>query len=284
MCPRLCKYLLSALSLFLAGCFEDKDNQPVDVWVSVDSQKYFVDRVAEEWVRVEVLSEGIRELEKVDFSSELLERLDAADVYLGVGLPVEQRLFKQLNNAGSDLRQLQLIGLEDDRYHEHFEGCIHEAVDTFQWLDPVEMMAYSVRVYQALSDHRPLRTLYFKERADRLLVALERLDQELQAQLAPYIGRSLLVDGRLQLDAFASRYGLDLVDLEDLLRHETRGAVGSALAEFGAVLVSDKSSAGIDNSRSHLSDLQIVEIDVLSGDYFEMMRTLANVCVEILDR
>lgn len=255
--------------------------QAVEVWVTIAPQQYFVERVGGDAVSVEVLVRPGQSPELYSPSAAQLARLAKADVYVGMGLPVEHKVLPRIAESMSQVRVLQTGKLgEADEDHHHHEGCVHGENDPHVWVDPVAMIEFVNQVRELLVDLKPAEAEHFQANADRVTAELEALDRALKVQFEPYAGHAFYIN-HPALGHFAKRYGIVQRSLEqagtdasarrvaELVKAARTDQVGAVFTqpEFG------RSSAAV---VARALKVDVVELNPLAEDYFNNMQHIAD--------
>lgn len=213
---------------------------PLRVVTSVLPVGLFTQAVAGACALVEALLPANADLHDLPVSPQLVGRLRGADVLVFNGLGLEAPLEQLL--AGSDGPGPRLIlaasGLDPLPASAHGHGHSHDhspphdraaapaaatapaassatAVNPHVWLDPRRAAGQVRAIRDGLVAADPQRAACFRRNATAYLAELERLDRDLDRQLAPYAGRPILAFHDLA-PYFAQRYGLRSEAVVDL--------------------------------------------------------------------
>jgi zinc transport system substrate-binding protein len=149
--------------------------------------------------------------------------LGAADLVLWIGPGLDSFLAKPIASlarpeAVLTIAELPGLSLLPRRVgkgwggHEEEEGEAHEhgPTDLHLWLDPENAIAILGAIAERLGDIDPDRAARYRENAEQAAAAIEALDRELGAQLAPVRGVPFLVFHDAY-QYFEVRYGLTAV-------------------------------------------------------------------------
>jgi zinc transport system substrate-binding protein len=281
------------VAVFAVGCRE-VEPAGVRAWVSIQPQKYFVERVGGDSVSVEVLVRPGQSPEMYAPSAAQMGQLARADLYFGIGVPIEVPLFRRIESSMRGVRivhtgvspvEYQPMEYQPVEQHRHGSGhacggCEQLAQDPHIWLDPMQMISAVRRVRDALIEADPGQQAQFKANAAVLIGQLRDLDATLSRQLSPYAGRSFFIN-HPALGHFAARYGLEqrsiehagtapsarrIADLVEEARAERAGAIFTQ-PEFGRTTASVLARA---------LDVEVLELNILSEDYFVSMQQIAD--------
>jgi zinc transport system substrate-binding protein len=253
----------------------------VDVWVSIQPQKFFVERIGGDSVSVEVLVRPGQSPELYAPGVAQIAKLARANLFFGIGMPVEASLFQRMASSMKAVRIVQ-TGLtpSGDHTHCHEGHHDHSENDPHIWLDPVQMIAAVGIIRDALIAAEPEQAALFWQNAEALVAELTSLDAALMQQLAAYAGRVFYIN-HPALGHFAKRYGLVQASIEqagtspsarriaELVREAREAKVGAIFTqpEFG------RTSATV---LARALNVEVIEIDLLSADYITNMYKITD--------
>ena len=276
------------VAFFAVGCRE-VEAAGVRAWVSIQPQKYFVERVGGDSVSVEVLVRPGQSPEMYAPGAAQMAQLARADLFFGIGVPIEVPLFRRIESSMRGVRivhtgvrpaEHQLVEHHNYGHGHACGGCDQLAQDPHIWLDPMQVISAVRRVRDALIESDPGQRVQFQANAEVLVGQLRDLDTALGRQLAPYAGRSFFIN-HPALGHFAARYGLKQRSIEyagsapsarriaDLVKEARAEKVGAIYTqpEFG------RSTATV---LARALNVEVVELDILSEDYFVSMQQIAD--------
>ncbi len=253
----------------------------LEVWVSILPQKYFVEQVGGEAVSVEVLVREGQSPELYAPSAAQFARLARADAYVGIGVPVENKVLPRIEASMPGVRILQTGELTEHTHaHDSDGACGHGDEDPHVWMDPQEVISMVAQIRDLLIGLDPAGEALFRERAEALIGELQVLDDEIGERLSPYAGRAFYIN-HPSLGHFAERYGLRQLSIEhagsapsarrlaELVKEAQAAQVGVVFTqpEFG------RTSAAV---LARALNVEVVEINPLAEDYPENMRRIAE--------
>lgn len=254
--------------------------------MSLPPQATLVEAVGGDHVQVSVMVRPGQSPETYSPGVPQMAALAEADLYFGIGIPLERQILQRIERSMPRLTFVQTAEIVEHAHegdvHEHGDAgaCAFGDKDPHVWMDPVWVIAFVEQVEAALGAARPELAEYFGENAAALKQELRALDSDLSEQLAPYKGRAFYIN-HPSLGHFARRYGLvqrsieqggsapsarQVAQLVESARSDRVGAVFSQ-PEFGR--------SSVDVLAQALA-VDVITLDVLSADYFENMRAVAN--------
>lgn len=278
--------LFTGISLLLASLFvgcapKVEDSTEHAIWVTLPPQQAIVEAVAGQWATVDVMVRPGQSPETYSPSVPQMAALAKADLYFGIGMPLERMILAKMERSMPQLRYVQTSDfIESGHDHQHHAGCLHGDQDPHVWMDPVWMLGFVEQVRASLVDLDPDSAALFNVRAEEVNQALRALDASLRTRFEPYSGRSFYIN-HPSLGHFAERYGLvqrsieqagsapsarQIAELVAVAKEEGVGAIFTQ-PEFG------RSSADV---LARALGVEVVELDVLSTDYFRNMLDIAQ--------
>ena len=191
------------------------------VCVSILPQAYFVKRIGGEHVDVQVLVGPGQSPHTYEASPQQMTWLSKADLFVTLGMPLEQRLLERLSGQRRELRVadategLTFLLAECEHDHDHADGHDHGAHerDPHVWLDPQRVKHMAANICRALSDLDPPRRAVYEANLALFRADLDDVDARLRQRLAPYRGRAFFVF-HAAYGYFAERYGLKQLAVE----------------------------------------------------------------------
>lgn len=273
------------VALLCAGCVKEKSggDSGLSVWCTVQPQAYFVERIGGDLVSSEVLVRPGQSPEMYAPSAAQVAQLARADVYFGIGMPIEAPLFARMQSSMSGVRVVQTGGEiaapcdhagHDHGHHDHGDH------DPHIWLDPVQMVDVVELMRDTLIEVQPESADVFRSNADVLIAELVALDVALQAQLAPYAGRAFFIN-HPALGHFAERYGLVQLSIEQSGTAPSAGRVADLIGQargmqVGAIYTQPEFGRTTATILADALGVPVVEVNLLPTDYIVGMADIGN--------
>ncbi len=217
----IAKYLYTiigilCLCLNLQSCKEKKENRQT-VSASIIPQKYFIEKIAGDYLQVNVMIPPGISPETCDLNTEQLKRLYDSDICFTIGyLPFEVTHLYPVLKKRSDIRLvnhskgIQLLGGSCGHLH-HGE---HDGVDPHIWSSPRYAARMAQQIYETLKEQYPEQKDSFKKGYDSLCQEIEIVENKAANALADKRGSTFLIY-HPALTYFAADYGLQQVSIED---------------------------------------------------------------------
>lgn len=210
-------FLLSAWGILfsLSACHSGKKAIRT-VTVSILPQKYFVERIAGDYVKVNVMIPPGMNPATCDLNTNQLKQLYDSDLCFAVGdLPFEiTHLYPVLKNK-TDIKLVKHSGqvelLQGSCGHQHDRQA---GVDPHIWLSPAYARVISRQILDALSETYPEQKAAFEENYFQLRQDIEKLDRRTRQTLEPKQHKSFLIY-HPALTYFAHDYGMEQISIEN---------------------------------------------------------------------
>lgn len=258
----------------------------LSVWVSIEPQAYFVERVGGDQVSVKVLVRPGQSPELYTPSPRDLISVARADAYITIGVPVEQVITARLQARESGPRFIGPAVVALAHSHHHAEdhdhsNCLHVGADPHIWMDPVQMIDYVDTIKAGLISLQPEMAEVFEANATNLLRDLKDLNTDLSERLQSHAGQAFYIN-HPSLGHFANRYNLEQRSIE----LAGSGPVAKRMVEIVKTARADGVRAVLSQRGHGRSSAQVlanalkvpmVEVDVLSRSYIKMMESLTQV-------
>jgi zinc transport system substrate-binding protein len=276
---------LFIISLGFSACGPQLvESEKLQVWVTIQPQKTFVEAVAGDHAEVSVMVRSGESPETYSPGVPQMVALAQADIYFGIGMPLERRILERIERSMPQLDFVQTTEIlehaHDGHDREENGSCVFGDVDPHVWMDPLWMVGFVKQVEAALVAARPELTGQFSANATGLSRKLQNLDAALREQLAPYEGHAFYIN-HPSLGHFARRYGLVQRSLE-------QGGSAPSVRQVAKLVETAKadqvrtvfSQPEFGRSRADILaqalSVDVIQIDVLSADYFNNMREIGD--------
>jgi zinc transport system substrate-binding protein len=194
------KFLLTfALSLIiLLDCSAvSTEMQKPTILVSVAPHKFFVEKIAEDTVSVNLMVPAGVSAHTYEPSPKQMMSACQADIWFFLGESFEGKAIKSLKSHNSkmsfiDMREgVNLIS--DDSYGSHCKCCHHSSADLHIWLSVREAKKQAITIATGLSAKYPENKALYKSNLNNFLQELDSLDQEISAILKDLKLRKVMV-------------------------------------------------------------------------------------------
>lgn len=180
---------------------------PARVFVSVPPQKYFVERIGGNRVKVSVLVPAGADPHTFEPKPATMVELSGAGAWFTIGIPFEENLEPRLSAANDELPVIRTE--EGIRRSDHG----HDGVDPHIWLSPRLVKVQAENILQGLIRIDPAGEKVYRANARRFKAELDALDRELKTLFAGVRDKSFLVF-HPSWGYLAADYGLVQVAIE----------------------------------------------------------------------
>lgn len=213
----------SILTLTLHSC-RNKHTDTRTVSVSILPQKYFVEKIAGDYVDVNVMVPPGMSPATCDLSTEQLKKLYDSDICFTVGyLPFElTHLYPVLTNRPeirlvNHSEGIELIDGSCGHLHAHAAGEHaggHEGVDPHIWLSPRYAREMASTVLKVLTEQYPEQQEQFARNYQGLLAEIDTIAVKADRVLSGKRHKSFLIY-HPALTYLARDYGMEQISIED---------------------------------------------------------------------
>lgn len=259
----------------------------IEVFVSIQPQKYFVDRVAGPDAQVSVMVPPGKEPHSYEPTPRQVSRLSEADVYFRIGVPFEEafipRIARSLDDlmivdTTQDITRRRLDAHEHDGEDEHEEA--RGALDPHVWLGPPEVKKIAASIRDALVSLRPENEAIYRQNYEEFASDIDALHEELSAELSPYEGETMFVF-HPSFGYFADTYGLDQEAVEIGGNEPSAAQLERVIEEARSegvqvIFVQPQFSRASAERIAEAIDGAVIAIDPLAEDWMSNMRTIAE--------
>ena len=155
--------------------------EPIPIFVSITPQKYFVERIGGNDVKVEVMVKPGESPATFNPNPKKMSRLANSKLYFSIGVPFERIWISRLKAIQPDLK---FISLNQNLGLKIKSGYSQNKKDPHIWLSPLLVKNMVTEIEVALSKEKPEREKIFKINHTALAQELDMLDQEIRDILA----------------------------------------------------------------------------------------------------
>lgn len=268
----------------LTAC-KSGNKQERNVSVSILPQKYFIERIAGDFVNVNVMIPPGMNPTTCDFSTEQLKKLYDSDICFTIGyLPFETtHLYPVLENK----KDIQLVNHSDNiKLLEGTCGHVHEnehahGVDPHIWLSPHYAKEMSKTILSVLSEKYPEQKAVFEANYEKLAADIDSLDVKARNILAGKRNKSFLIY-HPALTYFVNDYGMEQISIENEGKEPNPAHLKSIIdqtKEKDIHIIFIQNQFDVNNAQSIAKETggTIIPIDPLAEDWLTEMNHLLQV-------
>jgi zinc transport system substrate-binding protein len=278
------KRLLLLALLFGMACSSSKNEESDFITVTILPQKYFVEKIAGDLLRVQVLVPPGVGPETYSMVPSQMKELSGSLAWLRIGkIGFEDAWSEKIAQANPDLKVFDTSQQADwiaDEIVQHGDHVHAHGVDPHIWMSPAEVQKIADLTYQALASLFPDKAELFKQNYEAFRTEIELLDNELLSQFEGLENREFLIF-HPALSYLARDYDLEQISLEvdgkepspkymsELVRHAR---------EMGIRVVFIQKEFDKENAQQLAKELEgdVVQIDPLAENWAEGLRDIAN--------
>lgn len=209
---------LLCVILSIQACKEKSGNKQT-VSVSILPQKYLVEKIAGDYLQVNVMIPPGMSPETCDLSTEQLKKLYDSDICFTIGhLPFELTHLAPVVKQRKDIRIINhsegIKLLSGSCGHQHHNGHEHSGVDPHIWSSPRYVAQMAQQIFKVLSEQYPTQKEKFEEGYKTLAKEIETVKEKADSALNEKRGSMFLIY-HPALTYLADDYGLQQVAIEN---------------------------------------------------------------------
>ncbi len=256
-------WLTLVISLgILTGCSSSPEttktnSEPIDITVSILPQKYFIEKIGGNLVKVNIMVEPGASPATYEPKPQQMKALSEAEAYVSIGVPFEKAWMEKIKSANPQMlvidsaKGIERMEMVDHHHHEeteaehdhnHHHDHDHEAekaakkghhqgaetLDPHIWLSPQLVKIQAENIYQSLVNIDPENEAKYQANLAQFLTEIDQLDQQIKQNLAGIENRQFLVF-HPSWGYFARDYDLEQISIEV-------GGQEPSAAELGAIV------------------------------------------------
>lgn len=288
------------LVTFLCFALPAQAAEPLNVFVSVLPQQYFVERIGGAAVNVQAMVKPGDSPATYEPSPRQIAALAEAELYIRIGVPFEDAWMSRIQAVNRSMpvmdarEDLELRTLEahhhEGEHHDHHKDHDHQPEaeqDPHVWTSPVLVKQMAVAISKRLSQLRPELKSQFEENYQLFATELDALHTELEQLLASSKSRKFMVY-HPSWGYFADTYDLEQVAIE----HEGKEPTAKALAKLieqakqeqvTTIFVQPQFDKRAAQQVAKAISGKVEAVDPLSTDYFANLRHTARLIAGATD-
>ncbi|MBU2550761.1 MAG: zinc ABC transporter substrate-binding protein [Proteobacteria bacterium] len=204
--------------------------EPMQVFVTIVPQKYFVDKIGGDLVEVSVMVPPGASPHHYEPRPKQMVALSKARIYFGIGVEFEQVWLKRLASTNdkmkivhteAGIRKIPMQAHDHDKAGDRKKGTDHDAghdsdhgtLDPHVWTSPVRVQVIARNIRDGLVGADPAHKAEYDQRYYRFMKELEALDAELRQTFQGRQGLRFMVF-HPAWGYLAHDYGLEQVPVE----------------------------------------------------------------------
>ena len=277
----------------LSGCSANPpsagQSSQIPISVSIEPQKYFVEKIGGDNVAVNVMIAPGVDPHTYEPKPEQLKQLSKTQAFFTVGVSLEDAWKARLQSVNPKMLVVDTSkGVEKLPLEEHEHEHEHGSLDPHIWLSPKRVKLQAETIYQTLVQIDPQNQAKYQANLEGFIQEIKTLDQDIQENLKNVKSRKFIVF-HPEWGYFAKDYGLEMVSIEvegnEPSASELADLIKSAKAEkikviFAQPEFSTKSSETIAKE----IDGQVMTISAFSPDWSNNLRQVSKKMSEVLNK
>ncbi len=270
---------------------EHLNENTLHIFVSILPQKFFVEKIGAEKVKVSVLVGPGQSPATYEPLPKQLTDLSQAHLYFRIGVPFEIGWLDKIQNLNPNLdivdtrKGIELRPIEAS-YQENKPEQKGEQKDPHIWLDPLLVKLQAETICRELSRVDPINQGFYEANLGLFVDELEELHRELNGTFQKLAVKNLMVF-HPAWGYLTDRYGLRQIPIE-LEGKEPGPQELAKIIEIGkkhdirVVFIQSQFNTEVAQAISQALDGKIVAMDPLAEDYLYNMRSIARIIKEEL--
>jgi zinc transport system substrate-binding protein len=265
---------------------KSKSNEERLVSVSILPQKYFVEKIADNYVKVNVMIPPGMSPASCDLQTEQLKKLYNSSIYFAIGhLPFEtthlypvldeHKNIKLINHSDNiPLLEGSCNHSQDDHNHVH-------SVDPHIWMSTENAHFIIWDIYKALANEYPEKQDFFRENAEKFDDSIKNLNTEIISALKDKSHRSFLIY-HPALTYFADEFNLEQISIENEGKEPSPAHLQEIIEDVKAKdihIVFIQSQFDEENAKAVAKETncEVIGIDPLNPDWTAEMKRLTEI-------
>lgn len=277
----------------LGGCRQSSPTTPtsdkLQVMVSIAPQKYFVEKIGNGYVNVDVMVPAGAEPHTFEPKPQQLKALSRAELYLRIRIDFEEAWMDKIKTANPKMQivdttqGIQRLPMSTERGTGDTGN-----VDPHIWLSPSLVKTQARTIYTALTQRDPQHQAIYQANLDRFLTDINLLDRDIRRSLQGVKNRKFIVF-HPSWGYFARDYDLTMIPIEaggqepsaaelaQLIREAKRDSIKVVFAE-------PQFSQQTADTISKQIGGEVLLIDPLAPDWLNNLRQVSKTFSKVLSQ
>ena len=284
------KYLLPLL-FFLTFCSKNETGN--SVFVSILPQKYFVEKIAGNKIKVNVMVGNGMSPETYEPLPQQMVQLSRSKIYFSIGVPFENSWLNKLERNNPEVKFVNTaygikripLATGEEIFTSHNDDHSHEGIlDPHIWLDPKLVIIQAKNILSGLLKSFPEDSSFFNKNYLEFEKELDSLDNYLKTKIKNSGLKEFLVF-HPSWGYFAKAYGLKQIPVEIEGKEPGLKELGQIVdivkkRNIKAIFVQKQFSMKSAEAISRETGAKVIQIDPLSGDYEKNLKNVADLFIE----
>lgn len=264
------------------------------VGVSILPEKYFVERIAGEYVEVIVMvDEGYNPV-TYEPKPKQLARLNNANVYFLAGVPFEKKWIRVFEKNHPRMKLVSLTREIKLRHFQRANGDVHvhdntqhaHQLDPHFWLNPLLVKKAAKIIRDSLSELDPARKDFYYKNYQDFTGDLDKLDLQIKEKFLNAKRKQFAVF-HPSWGYFADAYGLKQIAIEVQNRQTGAKTLNSTIKKIvqhniKVIFVQKQFSSTDALMIAKETGAQVIEVNPLAENYIDNMKNVSNLIAEAL--
>lgn len=261
--------------------FPDKCRaEPIPVFVSIVPQKYFVERIGGDHVKVEVMVKPGESPATFNPNPKKMSLLSQAKLYFSIGVPFEGVWISRIQSIHPNMQFVHLHNTHKNSETGHGSHHSHSSRDPHIWTSPARVKVMAQKIKDTLSRIQPEQEKYFKANLQIFSNDLDTLDRDIRSILAKNDNRRFMVF-HPAWSYFAKDYDLEQVSIAEEGKEPGPRALQKIIQKgkrlgIKVIFVQRQFSLSTAENIAKMIGATVREMDPLAEDYLENMRRTAK--------
>ncbi|MCD6396738.1 MAG: zinc ABC transporter substrate-binding protein, partial [Spirochaetaceae bacterium] len=280
--------LISAIIIPLTGCTPKtkKTNKGIQVFVSIEPQRYFVERIGGQYIHAEVMVKPGQNPATYDPTPLQITKLGNSQIFFIIGVPFEKSFISKIKSSLPNLKIVDTSRgivkrvMKEHESDELSKDSKNEQLDPHIWMSPVLVKKQALIILNALIKIDPDHSKDYKSNYNLFIDDLDNLDLELKKTLAN------LKDGIIfvyhpSFGYFADAYNLKQLAIESAGKEPGPKNLESIITEITTnhvkvIFVQPEFQSSSIQVITKATGAAVMAVDPLSYDYLKNLQYIAD--------
>jgi len=270
-------------------------SKPLNVFVSIAPQKFFVEAIASGLVKVSILVKPGQSPETFEPSPRQLAKLSQSKIFFAIGMPFEQSLLKKISSICPDLiivktdkgiTKRKMFSNHHGHGHDNNSGQKLKGDDPHIWLDPIFVKIQAKSIAKGIIRQLPTKKTQILKNLKAFQTKLDKLVKKIKFILR-HVKNKVLLTFHPAFGYFADRFGLvqksiELEGKSPSSRQLTKIIKKCRKMRIKVIFAEKQFSSDVVKTISKVIHGKVISVNPLAENYVENLTNFAKVVASSL--
>lgn len=281
-------YLLIFVAIIIVSCC-NTGNKTADkplVTVTIPPQKFFIEKIAKDYIDVNVIVPPGISPEEYEPSPQHVQKLSNSDIYFFIGhLGFEKNWLSRFDESAPDVdfvscsKGIDLMRGYDQHCTDDGEEHHHAGTDPHIWTSPENVKTISRNIAKTLQKHYPDKADEFETNLKSFIQEINALDNSIRAMFADSVNHSFMIFhpslGYFSRDYHLTQLSVEFEGKSPSAAHMKKMIDAARQNNIKSIFVQSQFEVSKAEAIAHEIGANVVSVDPLAENWLAEMDSIA---------